>query len=185
MISIFNIFKESNYSFDGQRNEETVNIFLYKHWIIIFLRLLGLASLLLVPIIPLIIFSGLIGTYHLEGLVFFILIIFYLLLWSSAFFSITMYLLDTWIVTNERVIDMKQRGFFSRTISEMQISKVQDISVKTVGLIPTMFGYGDIEIQSAGTIDKFVFKQVPHPNKVKDQIMDLVKKSKAGGNPNL
>ena len=39
------------------------------------------------------------------------------------------------------------------------------------GLIPTFLDYGNLEIQTAGAEAKFMFEQIPHPNKVKDIIM--------------
>jgi len=171
--TVLKLFRETNYTFDGQRDGERVNLFLYRHWITIILKLFFLGLIILFPIIPLFALSGIIATYH-----FFIIILFYMFVWSSAFYSITMYLLDSWIVTDNRVIDMTQHGYFSRTVSEMSLSKIQDISVKVTGIVPTMFGYGNVEIQSAGAVDKFIFKDVPNPNQVKDQIMDLVNKAR-------
>lgn len=174
----FNFLTQTSYTFDGQKDDENVQIFLRRHWIIIILRLVGLAFFILFPIIPLLALSGVITTYHLESIALFILILFYIILWSIAFFHITMYLLDTWIVTEDRILDMTQHGFFARTVSEMSLSKVQDISVKVEGLLPTIFSYGNIEIQSAGTVDKFICFQVPHPNQVKEDIMALVRKAR-------
>jgi uncharacterized membrane protein YdbT with pleckstrin-like domain len=175
MIQFFTrIFKESHFSFDGKGDNEIVHIFLYQHWITLIAPLFGMAAFLVFPVIPLFFLSGFIAEYNLEGIVLFLVVVFYMFMWSSAFFTITMYLLDTWIVTSNRIIDTKQNGFFSRTISEMTLSRVQDISVKTEGFMQTIFSYGDVEIQTAGTVDKFVFKRVPHPNQVKDKIMHLV-----------
>lgn len=84
-----------------------------------------------------------------------------------------MYLLDIWIVTDHRIIDSEQHGFFKRTVAELSLSKIQDISVEISGLIPTFLDYGNLEIQTAGTENKFMFKQIPHPNEVKDIIMNL------------
>lgn len=90
-----------------------------------------------------------------------------------------LYLLDTWIVTNERILDVNQKSFFFRTVSELNLSKVQDISVKTSGLIQTIFDFGDVEIETAGAaLDKFRFRQVAHPNMVKDRIMKLVSEAR-------
>lgn len=167
------IFTETNYSFEGQHAGETVHIFLNRHWIVLLGKLIGLVIFVFLPIIPVFILSGIITAHHLESLTLFLLILYYIFLWSSAFLSITMYLLDSWIVTDERVLDMTQHGFFSKTVSEMHLAKVQDISVKIEGFIPTMFGYGNVEIQSAGTVDKFIFRQVADPNAVRDKIMEL------------
>ena len=98
--------------------------------------------------------------------------IFYLSWWFGVFYAVTMYLLDIWMVTDHRVIDSEQHGFFRRTVAELHLSKIQDISVEIRGIIPTFLDYGDLEIQTAGTSEKFFFKQIPHPNEVKDIIME-------------
>jgi membrane protein YdbS with pleckstrin-like domain len=85
-----------------------------------------------------------------------------------------MHLLDVWIVTDRRIVDSTQKGFFDRTVSELRISRVQNISVKIVGPIETFLHFGDLEIQTAGSSDMFNFSQIPHPERVKDEIMAIV-----------
>lgn len=177
----FSIFKHSNYTFEGKRDSEIVEIFLYSHWIVITLKAIFYAFLALLPLIPFLIFSTQILLYDLLGIALFFLIAYYMILWSMFFYEVMIYLLDTWIVTNERILDIEQKGFFYRTVSELDLSRVQDISVKTSGLIQTIFDYGDIEIQSAGALNKFKFSQVGHPNIIKDRIMKLVIEAKKVG----
>lgn len=85
-----------------------------------------------------------------------------------------MYMLDVWIVTDRRIIDSTQHGFFNRTVSELHLTRVQDISVHTVGVIPTLLHFGDLQVQTAGTEEKFNFLQIPNPLAVKDAIMAVV-----------
>lgn len=85
-----------------------------------------------------------------------------------------MYILDVWIVTNQRIIDSTQRGFFNRVVSELHVSRIQDVSVSTSGLIQTMFKFGDLQVQTAGTEEKFKFIQIPNPEDVKDEIAKLI-----------
>jgi hypothetical protein len=174
-----NIFTQTKFTFEGQKEGEHMEIFLYRHWLTLVLKLIHLGIMVIFPIIPFFIFLGVISRYHLEAVVFFLLVMFYILLWSIAFFTITMYLLQYNIVTETRILDVDQYGFFSRRVAEMHLTKVQDITVKVNGLLPTIFAYGDIEIQTAGSNEKFLFEDVPHPNQTKDKIMELVKIAKA------
>jgi uncharacterized membrane protein YdbT with pleckstrin-like domain len=100
--------------------------------------------------------------------------VYYMFLWYSFFYSLTMYTLDTWIVTNMRIINSVQTGFFNRQISELALDKIQDVSVHTKGALATVIDYGDIKVQTAGTEKHFVFEQIGKPQDVKDQIMELV-----------
>lgn len=172
------IFTSSQYSFEGKRETEKVEVFLYKHWVIIGIQVLFHIFLAFIPFLLIIIFGSFILENNLGTIVFFVSCLYFMLIWSSVFFALTMYLLDTWIVTSERVLDMRQHGFFSRTISDMSLDRIQDVSVKTTGFIPTILGFGNVEIQSAGTIEKFIFKQVANPERVKDAIMEMIEKNK-------
>lgn len=80
------------------------------------------------------------------------------------------YSLNTVIVTNKRVLDNQQKGFFNYVLNEVERSKIQDISVKIKGVFASILNYGDIEIQSAGTQNKFYFHTLPHPQKIKEII---------------
>lgn len=96
-----------------------------------------------------------------------------LILWQVIFYHLTMYTLDVWIVTDRRIIDSTQHGFFNRTISELHMTRIQDISVHVDGLIQSVFRFGDLRVQTAGTEENFKFIQVPRPEEVKNQIMQM------------
>ncbi len=168
------VFTQSHYSFEGMRPEEEVDIFLYSHWLIPVMKFIYYALLTALPLVPLLFFAREIVEYEIISLIFFVLIAYYMLLWSIMFYEFMIYLLDTWIVTNERILDINQISFFIRTTAELDLSRVQDISVRTSGFIQTIFDFGDVEIQSAGAVNKFLFRQVAHPQMVKDKIMKLV-----------
>ncbi len=103
---------------------------------------------------------------------------YYLFVWLFFFFSFIDYYLDVWVITNERIIDVQQRGFFSRIISEQKLFRIQDVTSEVHGIIPTMLKYGDVHIQTAGTKQRFFFHQVPNPDKVRDIIIKLVQRNK-------
>lgn len=172
------IFTESQHTFEGMREDERVRIFLYSHWLILALKVAYYFLLGLIPLVPIVFFAREIVQYEVVNLALFVLVGYYALLWSGLFYETMIYLLDTWIVTDERIIDIFQRGFFLRTVSELDLTKVQDISVKTNGIIQTFFDFGDIEIQSAGTVNKFKFRQVSHPQFIKDLITKIVADAK-------
>jgi membrane protein YdbS with pleckstrin-like domain len=174
----FSIFTHTKYTFEGKRDTEEVEIFLYSHWIIILMKTIFYGLLAFVPLIPLLIFVRSIIDHGMLVIALFFLLAYYMILWSLYFYEVMVYLLDTWIVTNERILDIVQKSFFVRTVSDIDLTRVQDISVETKGLIQTVFDFGDIEIQSAGAVNKFRFRQVAHPNMIKDRIMKLVNEAK-------
>jgi len=103
---------------------------------------------------------------------------YYLFIWLFFFFSFIDYYLDVWIITNERIIDIQQRGFFSRVIAEQKLFRIQDVTSEVNGLIPTMFRYGDCHIQTAGAKQRFLFHEVPNPDKIRDNIIKLAEMNK-------
>lgn len=103
---------------------------------------------------------------------------YYLSIWLFFFFSFIDYYLDVWIITNQRIIDIQQQGFFSRIIAENKLFRIQDVTSEVHGVIPTLFSYGDIYVQTAGTKERFYFHQVPDPDKIRDLIIKLVENNK-------
>jgi len=103
---------------------------------------------------------------------------YYLFIWLFFFFSFIDYYLDVWIITSERIIDIQQKGFFSRVIAEQKLTRVQDVTSETSGMIPTIFKYGDVHIQTAGEVQRFNFQEVPHPDEVRDLIIKLVQRKR-------
>lgn len=95
----------------------------------------------------------------------------WLLALMGAFRALTEYYLDVWVITNRRVIDIEQHSFFNRQVSSVFLSHVQDATTTINGILPTLLNYGDIEIQSAGTISHFRIKGVPHPRALRDIIL--------------
>jgi len=173
MKSLLSIFTKSTNSFDGEENGERVILLLRRHPFFIIIQLIFLAFLFLIPAIAGAVFLPFLSAHNILSLFLFVFSIWCLFIWSTAFYTLTMYTLDVWIVTDRRIIDSAQHGFFSRTISELHMSRIQDISVQTRGVIQTFLKFGDLHVQTAGTEERFNFSQVPHPEKVKDEIMKL------------
>ena len=174
---MFNFLKNTSYTFEGKKEQETVVLFLHRHWY----TLVGKTSILLImslfPILVLLVLGQVILANNLIPLFTFLWAAYIMALWFYLFYTLTMYTLDYWIITNERIVNNIQQGFFNRRISEVSIHMVQDVSVKLAGMIPTMLNYGLVEIQTAAEIAHFKLEQVPMPQVVKDKIMEIVEKT--------
>ncbi len=181
----FLIFTQSMLTFEGQRAYEHTLAVLYRHWFVLVGRVAGFIVALLVPLAVLRFGEAFIVSAGLASLVNALVWLYLFVVWYRFFAVLTMYLLDVWIITDHRIIDSEQHGFFSRTVSEMSMERVQDVSVQVSGFIQTLLDFGNVEIQTAGASEKFVFKQVAHPQQVKDLIMqahrDFLAAHAAGG----
>lgn len=103
---------------------------------------------------------------------------FYLNIWMFALSMFTDYYLDAWIITDSRVLDIRQQGLFARTVAELELQKIQDVTSDIKGILPSIFTYGNVHIQTAGEKERFVFEQIPKPHKVRHELVDLVEKNR-------
>jgi len=99
--------------------------------------------------------------------------IYYLAIWLFFFTAVLDYYLDLWIVTNDRILSITQAGLFARTISEVDLWRVQDVTSEVKGVFATTANYGNVFIQTAAERERFVFEQVPDPNGIRQKIIDL------------
>lgn len=102
-----------------------------------------------------------------------IMITYYVLMFHNYYLSVQ-------IVTTERVIDIDQKGLFNREENTMPLTNIEDISFKMAGFWGTIFNFGNVIIQTAGSgsgsdmpgaedfVNGFTFNNVPHPKEVSD-----------------
>ena len=74
------------------------------------------------------------------------------------------YRLSILIVTNQSLIQVIQSGLFGRKVSRFTMSDVEDVSAEQNGIFATIFNYGTLTVQTAGTLDNFIFSYCPDPN---------------------
>lgn len=99
--------------------------------------------------------------------------LFFLFAWLFLFQAFMDFYLDIWIVTNRRILNIEQTGLFSRTISELRLYRIQDVTSTINGFLHTMFNFGNVEIQSAGEKTRFCFEEIRDPNHVSKTILEL------------
>jgi len=104
--------------------------------------------------------------------------LFYLYVWLFLVFSFVDYYLDVWIITNERILDIEQKGLFNRIASEQKLYRVQDITAEIKGFFQTILNFGEVYVQTAGEKQRFVFRQVYRPEHVAKKIIDLAEANK-------
>jgi len=156
------------------KHYEKIELFLRRHWLVLFFIYLSSIFLLLIGFLVFYLANDyFILEGNLRSLAVFLLGFYVLLVWQFLFRELTDFYLDTWIVTDHRILEIHQLGLFKRDISELRLSKIQDVNVKIEGFLPTFFNYGEVIIQTAGVIPEFKFEQIPNPSKVKDEILRL------------
>jgi len=147
-----------------------------KHWLVIFFEVVGLA---VIGILPLVLHMfgrtlvyGSLGT-DIEIVFGFLYVLFLILLWIAGFNIWMDYYLDRLVLTNTRVIEIEQRGLFSREISSLNLENVQDVTIEIHGILQTFFKLGDVHVQTSGAQRQVSIGYLAHPEQAKHIIMDL------------
>jgi len=78
------------------------------------------------------------------------------------------------IVTDQRIIDVNFPSILYKDVSECKIDHIEDISSKIGGFIRSFLNYGDVLIQTAGTLPELTFEAIPFPDKAAEIINDLI-----------
>jgi len=113
-----------------------------------------------------------ISKFSLRLLILFLLSLPLPIFWVIIFLIFVDYYLDRWIVTNQRTIHSELKGLFNLTYSSVFHDKIQDITILIKGFLPSVFHFGDIQIQTAGEFREFIFRQIPDPEIVKQVIFE-------------
>jgi hypothetical protein len=156
---------------------EHIVFILRRHYIFVVADILVMIILSAVPVVALY-FIRLTYPTILQGQVAFPLVIlgaslYLLAIWLFFFSLIINFYLDIWVVTNDRIIAVEQEGLFSRTVSEMDLWLVQDVTSEAKGIAATIFGFGNLYVQSAGERGRFDFENLSDPSMVRQKILDL------------
>lgn len=84
-----------------------------------------------------------------------------------------------YILTTKRLINIDQKGIFYQTTSEAALERIQDVSLEVKGIWSSLWSFGTIYVQTAGTSERFALNYVEEPRKIKDQIVEAI--HNAGG----
>ncbi len=164
------IYCPENLKFETMDNDEKVVLLLRKHWItnvgwLIMSIILYSAPTLtqkfsLFEMVP-------------ENFKTVFYLVWYLI--ATAYFleSFLTWFFNVYIVTDERIIDIDFYNLIYKEISDANIDKIQDATLKMGGVVRVLFNYGDVLIQTASEVPNFEFLAVPYPDKVVKVLQEL------------
>jgi len=151
--------------FDGQREDEQLLFIFRRHMI----SMRKGFYLLLIPFaisaIPPLIWQNTLELFYLPLAGLFVGI----LLFSYHFI---MWYFTIYIVTDQRIRQVTQHGFFGKDVVELSLSKIQNISYNIPGFTGEMFGFGTIIIQTI--VGDLIIKKVDHPEEIYNKLQDAV-----------
>jgi len=150
-------------SFDGQREDEKIVATWRQHpWV---LHRSGLITIIIALIgsLPQAIWSPSWGAkFMILGFV------------VAALYGLSKYYLwlnTIYILTNQRIFTILQKGLFFRTNIEVPLTNIQNASHTQKGLFQTLLKYGDVEIETSGAKTAMTLKNVEKPYRVQQKIL--------------
>lgn len=159
---------KTEYAFNGQREDEKVVVVVPIHPYVLYspgfrtilLLALAVAIWLFFPKLYIISILVIIAT----------LVYFY-----NAFYS---YKETVFIITDQRLFSIEQKGFFRRKIVEVGLNNIIDMASDTQGFSKMMLKYGDLIVRTAGAKEggDIVLKNIPDPYYYQQKIAKLIKK---------
>jgi hypothetical protein len=86
--------------------------------------------------------------------------------WLSWYFSV-------FIVTDQRLIQITQKGFFSRSVIDMRLNQIQMVNYQIAGLQETLLGFGTIMMQTF--VGDLVIHEIHHPAAIQKQLLQILR----------
>ncbi len=86
--------------------------------------------------------------------------------WMGWYFSV-------FIVTNQRLRQVSQKGFFGKSVVDLGVSKIQNISYNVPGFTAAALGFGTIVVQTY--VGDLVLDRIAHPGKIYEQLQTVVR----------
>jgi signal transduction histidine kinase len=158
--------KKAGKSFADQFDNEDVLFVFRKHPIVMRRGIIYSSLALLAGTFPALIrpeyswfFGGLAAGFVLCVLVFFPY-------WMSWYYSV-------FIVTNQRLIQVTQKGFFNRSIVSLGLDQIQMINYEVAGLQETLLGYGTISIQTY--VGSLTLHEIHKPSHIQQEMLSVLK----------
>lgn len=87
--------------------------------------------------------------------------------WMSWHFSV-------FIVTDQRFIQITQKGFFHRSVVDMGLNQIQMVNFEVKGLQETLLGYGTIMMQTF--VGDLLIHYIRHPAKTQKHLLEILRK---------
>jgi len=87
--------------------------------------------------------------------------------WISWYFSI-------FILTDQRFIQITQRGLFHRAVADLGLAQIQSVNYEVSGIQESLLGFGTIKMQTY--VGDLTIKDIHHPAKIQKKIVGILRK---------
>lgn len=162
--------------FESQLDDEKIYLVIREHPILLWFRLTLIIFLFIIGVVAQIFVPRILPDFFSElalGVISLLFYIYYLGILLGALLVFVFYYLSLQIITDRRMVDVDQSGLFRRKVTEIQIENVEEVTSKAHGLLATIFGFGNVLVQTSSANNEFEFENVAHPEQVKKLILDI------------
>lgn len=156
--------QKPKFNFDGQREDEEIVTVWHQHpWVMAKIGFL-VVVIIFVSCIPLILPGGFTG----------LKLIIAACIISAILISMALYSWwnTVYILSNQRVLGFDQGSPLSRKVYEVPLENIQNITHVQKGVGAMTFGYGTVQIRTAGGKTAMRIKNVEHPLQAQQKITD-------------
>lgn len=152
--------------FEDQFDDEEVLFVFRKHPVIMRKGLIFSMLALLLGTIPALIKPEM--SYFFGGLAagFVLGIIIFIPSWINWYYSI-------FIVTDQRLIQITQKGLFNRSVVDLSLNQIQMVNYQVAGLQATLLGFGTIMMQTY--VGDLVIHEVHHPAHIQKKLLKILR----------
>lgn len=95
-------------------------------------------------------------------------------IFSYIWFNFLSWFFNVGVITTERVVDIDFHSIIYKEISEARLNKIEDVTSKGAGYFGSLFNFGNLFIQTAGTEVNIEFMNVPDPSGASHVINELL-----------
>ncbi|MEO6729102.1 MAG: PH domain-containing protein [Candidatus Dojkabacteria bacterium] len=163
--------------FDGQNPDERIYILARRHWLKNIGWIISTVFYSLIPILFAIVFNIFSPQLPQFSLKLYIVIIlaYYSFVFTNAFKNFIDWYFDTYIVTNERVLDFNLKTFSSYSVDEIPLENIESVRQDSAGVLSSFFNYGKVDIATERETGVIHFFYISNPTRVRDIISDLAR----------
>lgn len=85
---------------------------------------------------------------------------------------------SVFIVTDQRLIQITQKGLFHRSVVDMGLSQIQMVNYEVAGLQETLLGFGTITMQTF--VGDLVIHDIHHPEHIQKKLLQILRDNGGG-----
>ena len=151
--------------FDGQREGEEVQFVFRRHFLTAKSGLIFLILMIMIGV-------GLTLLWPNNMMIFETFLVLILVGVLGFLYSYMLWYFSIYIVTNQRIRQISQRGLFKKSVVDLGLDKIQSISYGVSGIRAGLMGYGTIVIQTA--VGDLVISMVKNSEKIYNDLQNLI-----------